>query len=182
MLAGPLATADRLLWLEDHQASAAAAAGTLPAPGRLGCVGWLYTGGQNLPGGQWQKIALGRAIRPPAPLLVVLDEPTASLDAHAEHELFERYSAAARLLPPGAWPAFSSGLNRPAALNALRAARLVAHALSRAPVRRHFRYRACSRGADGCLGAPVPGSAVLGRPVLGDPVGPANLTPPRARP
>lgn len=31
-----------------------------------------------------------------APLLLVLDEPTASLDAHAEHVLFERYAASAR--------------------------------------------------------------------------------------
>ena len=34
-------------------------------------------------------------MRSPDPLLVVLDEPTASLDAHAEHALFERYAAAA---------------------------------------------------------------------------------------
>jgi len=58
-------------------------------------VGGPYTGGRNLSGGQWQKLALGRAMRAPDPLLVVLDEPTASLDAHAEHALFERYSAAA---------------------------------------------------------------------------------------
>jgi ATP-binding cassette subfamily B protein len=37
-------------------------------------------------------------MRPPSPLLVVLDEPTAALDAHAEHELFERYAAAAAQL------------------------------------------------------------------------------------
>ena len=58
-------------------------------------VGGPYTGGHNLSGGQWQKLALGRAMRSPDPLLVVLDEPTASLDAHAEHALFERYAAAA---------------------------------------------------------------------------------------
>jgi ATP-binding cassette subfamily B protein len=58
-------------------------------------VGSAYTGGHNLSGGQWQKLALGRAMRVPDPLLVVLDEPTAALDAHAEHALFERYAEAA---------------------------------------------------------------------------------------
>jgi ABC-type multidrug transport system fused ATPase/permease subunit len=52
--------------------------------------------GYNLSGGQWQKLALGRAMRAPDPLLVVLDEPTASLDAHAEQALFDRYTAAAK--------------------------------------------------------------------------------------
>jgi ATP-binding cassette, subfamily B, bacterial len=58
-------------------------------------VGGPYTGGHNLSGGQWQKLALGRAMRTPAPLLVLLDEPTASLDATAEQALFERYAEAA---------------------------------------------------------------------------------------
>jgi ATP-binding cassette subfamily B protein len=58
-------------------------------------VGGPYTGGHNLSGGQWQKLALGRAMRSPDPLLVVLDEPTASLDAHAEQALFDRYTEAA---------------------------------------------------------------------------------------
>ena len=58
-------------------------------------VGGPYTGGHNISGGQWQKLALGRAMRSQSPLLVLLDEPTASLDAHAEHALFERYAAAA---------------------------------------------------------------------------------------
>ncbi len=59
-------------------------------------LGSAFTGGTELSGGQWQKVALGRAMRRDDPLLVVLDEPTAALDAHAEHELFERYAAAAR--------------------------------------------------------------------------------------
>jgi ATP-binding cassette subfamily B protein len=80
------------------RAGASDLAGQLP-DGLSTYVGGPYTGGQNLSGGQWQKIALGRAMRPPSPLLVVLDEPTASLDAHAEHELFERYAAAAARMP-----------------------------------------------------------------------------------
>jgi ATP-binding cassette subfamily B protein len=58
-------------------------------------VGNAYTGGHGLSGGQWQRLALGRAMRREAPLLAVLDEPTASLDPLAEHRLFERYALAA---------------------------------------------------------------------------------------
>jgi ATP-binding cassette, subfamily B, bacterial len=76
------------------RAGAAELAGQLPS-GLATYVGGPYTGGHNLSGGQWQKLALGRAMRAPSPLLVVLDEPTASLDAHAEHALFERYATAA---------------------------------------------------------------------------------------
>ncbi|MER7009209.1 hypothetical protein ABT297_40045, partial [Dactylosporangium sp. NPDC000555] len=42
-----------------------------------------------------KKIALGRAMMRSAPLLTILDEPTAALDAEAEHALFERYAAQA---------------------------------------------------------------------------------------
>jgi ATP-binding cassette subfamily B protein len=49
----------------------------------------------ELSGGQWQKLALGRAMMRVAPLMLVLDEPTASLDATTEHELFTRYAARA---------------------------------------------------------------------------------------
>jgi len=59
-------------------------------------VGTAYTGGHGLSGGQWQRLALGRAMRRDAPLLVVLDEPTASLDAAAEHALFDHYATAAK--------------------------------------------------------------------------------------
>jgi ATP-binding cassette subfamily B protein len=59
-------------------------------------VGSAYTAGHGLSGGQWQRLALGRAMRRDGPLLVVLDEPTASLDAQAEHALFDRYAEAAR--------------------------------------------------------------------------------------
>ncbi|HUK53016.1 MAG TPA: ABC transporter ATP-binding protein [Candidatus Binatia bacterium] len=46
--------------------------------------------------GQWQKLALARGFMRDRPLLLVLDEPTAALDAETEHALFERYAAGAR--------------------------------------------------------------------------------------
>jgi ATP-binding cassette subfamily B protein len=46
--------------------------------------------------GQWQKLALARGFMRERPLLLILDEPTAALDAETEHALFERYTAAAR--------------------------------------------------------------------------------------
>lgn len=59
-------------------------------------LGRSFDAGQELSGGQWQKLALGRAMMRDDPLLLVLDEPTASLDAQTEHALFERYAGAAR--------------------------------------------------------------------------------------
>ncbi len=53
-------------------------------------------GGIDLSGGQWQKLALGRALMREQPLLVVFDEPAAALDASAEHDMFERFAAEAR--------------------------------------------------------------------------------------
>jgi ATP-binding cassette, subfamily B, bacterial len=59
-------------------------------------LGSTWPGGQELSFGQWQKLALSRGYMRAAPLLMVLDEPTAALDAETEHELFERYADAAR--------------------------------------------------------------------------------------
>ncbi|MEO7259971.1 MAG: ABC transporter ATP-binding protein [Jatrophihabitantaceae bacterium] len=59
-------------------------------------LGISYTEGTELSGGQWQKLALGRALMRERPLLLVLDEPTAALDAEAEHRLYERYAEQAR--------------------------------------------------------------------------------------
>lgn len=52
-------------------------------------LGKMFEGGIELSGGQWQKIALSRAFFRNAPVLV-LDEPTASIDAKAESEIFNR--------------------------------------------------------------------------------------------
>jgi ATP-binding cassette, subfamily B, bacterial len=59
-------------------------------------LGSTWPGGQELSFGQWQKLALSRGYMRAAPLLMVLDEPTAALDAETEHELFELYAEAAR--------------------------------------------------------------------------------------
>jgi ATP-binding cassette subfamily B protein len=59
-------------------------------------LGARWEGGVDPSGGQWQKLALGRARMRAHPLLLVLDEPTAALDPGAEHALFERFAGAAR--------------------------------------------------------------------------------------
>ncbi len=51
-------------------------------------------GDVSLSGGQWQRLAIGRAFAKDAPLMI-LDEPTASLDPEAEYEVFERFTALA---------------------------------------------------------------------------------------
>ncbi|MBI3493808.1 MAG: ABC transporter ATP-binding protein [Acidobacteria bacterium] len=59
-------------------------------------LGPTWPGGVELSFGQWQKLALARGFMRDGPLLLVLDEPTAALDAETEHALFERYAAAMR--------------------------------------------------------------------------------------
>jgi ATP-binding cassette subfamily B protein len=54
-------------------------------------LGRRFEGGIDLSGGEWQKIALARAYLRDAQLLI-LDEPTASLDARSEHEVFQRFT------------------------------------------------------------------------------------------
>lgn len=60
-------------------------------PGKYEAVlgGWFETG-QELSGGQWQKIAVSRSFMREDAELMILDEPSASIDAEAEAELFER--------------------------------------------------------------------------------------------
>jgi len=57
-------------------------------------LGREFEGGAELSVGQWQRVALARAFFRDAPF-VILDEPTAALDARAEHDLFEKIRAMA---------------------------------------------------------------------------------------
>lgn len=58
-------------------------------------LGPTWPDGVEVSFGQWQKLALARGFMRDHPLLLILDEPTAALDAETEHALFERYAAAA---------------------------------------------------------------------------------------
>src|SRR5215216_4212821 len=58
-------------------------------------LGPTWPDGVEVSFGQWQKLALARGFMRERPLLLVLDEPTAALDAQTEHALFERYAVAA---------------------------------------------------------------------------------------
>jgi len=58
-------------------------------------IGRRFEGGVDLSGGEWQKIALARAYMRDAQLLI-LDEPTATLDARAEYEVFLRFAELTR--------------------------------------------------------------------------------------
>jgi ATP-binding cassette subfamily B protein len=79
------------------RADAGALEQSLP-DGLLTRVGTGFTGGRELSGGQWQRLALARGLMRQSPLMVVLDEPTASLDAPTESALFDRYQEAAKSL------------------------------------------------------------------------------------
>ncbi|MCI0422869.1 MAG: ATP-binding cassette domain-containing protein, partial [Acidobacteria bacterium] len=54
-------------------------------------LGRRFDNGMELSGGEWQKVALARAYMRQAQVLI-LDEPTAALDARAEYEVFLRFS------------------------------------------------------------------------------------------
>ena len=75
-------------------------------------LGPTWPEGVELSFGQWQKLALARGFMRDHPLLLVLDEPTAALDAETEHALFERYAAAARGGPRTATPTAPTAASR----------------------------------------------------------------------
>jgi ATP-binding cassette subfamily B protein len=88
----------RLESLFDHERIATAARKSLAQPiidrlpnGYDQMVGLRFEGGVDLSGGEWQKFALARAYMRDAQLLI-LDEPTATLDARAEYEVFQRFA------------------------------------------------------------------------------------------
>lgn len=70
---------------------------TLPA-GLATQLGPNWPNGIDLSGGQWQKLAIGRAMMRTTPLLLLLDEPTAALDAETEHRLFEQWTTVSQQL------------------------------------------------------------------------------------
>ncbi|MFC7038739.1 ABC transporter ATP-binding protein [Nonomuraea rubra] len=86
--------------VEEALARAGAAGLVAALPGGLSTeLGDTFERGHRLSGGQWQQLALARASMRSSPLLLVLDEPTASLDAPAESAVFARYAEAARRHP-----------------------------------------------------------------------------------
>jgi len=58
-------------------------------------LGPTWPSGVEVSFGQWQRVALARGFMRDHPIVLVLDEPTAALDAETEHALFERYADAA---------------------------------------------------------------------------------------
>lgn len=83
---------DPRLWRAIDRAGARELVGSLS--GELEAqLGRWFSEGAELSGGQWQKIALARAFMREEADILVLDEPTAALDAQAEHAVFERFRA-----------------------------------------------------------------------------------------
>ena len=87
--------ADRGLVVQAVEAGAAERVVAAVPRGLESQLGAAWPGGVDLSGGQWQRVAIARSMMRRTPLVRVLDEPTAALDALTEHQLFDRYTAAA---------------------------------------------------------------------------------------
>lgn len=90
-------------YIDDRERWKAAATTGLAAPfidemadGYETQLGRWFKGGRELSGGQWQKIALSRAFMRSDADILVLDEPTATMDASSEAEIFEHFRKASR--------------------------------------------------------------------------------------
>lgn len=81
---------DEAIWAAARRADAHSFLDTLPQ-GLSSHLGMRFTGGVDLSGGQWQRVALARMTMRQAPFLLILDEPTAALDAFSESQVFNRY-------------------------------------------------------------------------------------------
>lgn len=97
LTAGENVAVGRIAAADDQERIAAAAGRGLAAPvierlpeGYAQPLGKRFAGGVDLSGGEWQKVALSRAYMREAEILI-LDEPTAALDARAEHDVFARF-------------------------------------------------------------------------------------------
>jgi ATP-binding cassette subfamily B protein len=87
---------DEARWREAaHKGRAEAFIATLPGGYRTQLGKW-FKEGRELSGGQWQKIALSRAFMRTSADILVLDEPTAAMDAQAEAEIFAHFRELAR--------------------------------------------------------------------------------------
>ena len=78
-----------------RRAGAGRVAATVPG-GLAGLLGRGYGDGAELSGGQWQSVGLARGLMRPSPLLLILDEPAAALDAAAETAIVASYRESAR--------------------------------------------------------------------------------------
>ena len=89
---GRIEEIDNLARLESAAAKSLADGVITKLPGGMSQIlGRRFEGGVDLSGGEWQKFALARAYMRDAQLLI-LDEPTASLDARSEYEVFQRFA------------------------------------------------------------------------------------------
>jgi ATP-binding cassette, subfamily B, bacterial len=91
----PFLTANERVQKAAEQGGAANVIDALPQKYETMLGGW-FEQGQELSAGQWQKLAVSRAFMRDDAEVLILDEPTASIDAEAEHELFQRFQTLAQ--------------------------------------------------------------------------------------